>query len=254
MTKIAIFGDSFAYPNIVRKQPKWASWPQLILEKYGEENVYNFALNGTGFWYSYNQYKLHGEKYDKVIFVISNTDRVWIDDKDIEPEWARHVSPEWTQGRWKNFIQQDTNATLKMYLKELDNYYMLFHNRLKEEEFCRLATKDLKSILGDNILFLNCFEDEMPFSNPGQTVSLKWFMDEEEKHWKIDYYGKEHVKYYDGRLCHMAQENNIMLFNKVDKWLQTGNFDLTKLDFKPPMKPWSDYAISWKDLKDADLG
>lgn len=255
--KIAIFGDSFAHPHKDAARDtydrSWPSWTELVEQKYGKDNFFNFSLNGTGFWYSYAQYKHYHEQYDKVIFLISNPDRIWFNDRDIDPEWMQHASPEWSQGRWKDFIKSDINYTLKQYLNNLDNYYALYHDRLKEEEFCRLATKDLKNERGDDILFISCFQDQLVFSDPGQTVELKWFMDQEEEHWGIDYYADEHEKYFDGRLCHMAQENNIMLFNKVEKWIQTSKFSLNKTDFKKPMLPWSDYAIPWKKLKHVDL-
>jgi len=68
---IGIFGDSFAAPR-----PRNTTWVSMIENKY---NVENYALSGSGLFYSYQMYKENEHKpYDKIIFFASQINRHWL--------------------------------------------------------------------------------------------------------------------------------------------------------------------------------
>lgn len=68
--RLGIFGDSFAYD---RKNIDW-SWTNQFAEKLGT-TAENFGYPATSLFYSYRQFLLHRDKYDLIVFVVTEPQR-----------------------------------------------------------------------------------------------------------------------------------------------------------------------------------
>jgi hypothetical protein len=76
MIKLGVFGDSFA--AIVPYLEVCIGWPSYIHIKEKDIILTNFAVGGSSIYFSYDQFLKYHKYYEKVVFVATNTRRMWI--------------------------------------------------------------------------------------------------------------------------------------------------------------------------------
>jgi hypothetical protein len=211
MKNIAIFGDSFADPNI---DNNYISWPELLKTKF---SVTNFAQAGTGLWWSYKQFKKISSQYDLCIVVVSIPGRVHLEKLDNHMNFN---SATWPTSRGVN----------------LGNiYFEHFYSEEKEQCFQDFMVQDI--LKHNSVVVIPAF-DESISAHTGK--SLCYFADLESKH-----YSMFHATSNDKRKCHLTKENNLMIYNKIlsaiDNQQIILNLDAT--DYNVPAEPAHFY---WK--------
>lgn len=90
--KLGIFGDSYACGH---KQSQHFHWYNLLAEKL-EYEVQTHGLGATSTFYSYNEFLNYHEKYDHIIFLVTNYGRYtkpfYLESTDGNPEWYSSIN------------------------------------------------------------------------------------------------------------------------------------------------------------------
>jgi hypothetical protein len=70
--KLAVYGDSFGVGISINAH---FNWYDVLAKKLGLEKIDNYSLPGTSLYYSYKEFLKTHHKYDKIIFLVTGTDR-----------------------------------------------------------------------------------------------------------------------------------------------------------------------------------
>ena len=73
--KLAIYGDSFADALFTQDSHRYFQWPNILADKLNVYDYSNYALGGTSLNFSYMKFLESHEKYDKIIFVVTDSNR-----------------------------------------------------------------------------------------------------------------------------------------------------------------------------------
>ena len=106
--KLGIFGDSFADENM-RKGKSWVKW---LRDDYDYDVVDSYGYGGSALEWSYNNFLKHYEKYDKVIFLMTDVRRQHYFDTESREELLFHVSKERSREQIKQY-KNDKKHTVK---------------------------------------------------------------------------------------------------------------------------------------------
>lgn len=205
--KIGIYGDSFACPKSSR-QPKintdmpWMS----ILEKSGNHDITNFALSGTSLYWSYNIYKENHTKFDKNIFVATSPGRLYI-------PWNSDRQ-HWTPVSVTNKIHSILNENCSLF-NEVSDYFLKIYNYKEHQTYKELMLKNIST--DDNILIIDTVDKLSRLSAKEHT------------------YLTTDPDLIDNRWCHMSQEGNNFLAERIKIWLETNNFNIDDWEKSCPM-------------------
>ena len=240
--KIGIFGDSFA-DNKTGREPIYqeTSWPSLLSNKF---DVTNYSKAGSGLEYSLEQIFLHADKFDKIIFVSTSPQRMMInedhhhkliqDEEDDMTLW-HHIRPGDLRERKVNGKE---DKFYNMALKVAQQYSDLFVKNDHLDMRVALIWKALKAHYGDKLLLLY-----MAVPETGGYIGQKFLRryniwpDNEMSLYDItDYenqliFGKNpYNPEYDRRSCHITHWHHNMLYEKMLRWIHSGEFSLTAKD------------------------
>ena len=221
--KIGIYGDSFACPksSTDRKINTDTPWMTLI-EKSNNHDITNFALSGTSMYWSYNIYKENHTKFDKNIFVATSPGRLYIPWNDDRQHW--------TNSNIINKTYTKLNKNLSLF-DEIYDYYLKIYNPNEHKLYKELMLKDIA--INNNTLVIDT--ENVPYK-----ISQK----------EYKYYSHEYklIDKIDNRWCHMSQEGNNFLAERIQVWLETNNFNIDDWQENcslPPMKKGSSYFIKF---------
>ena len=226
---IGIFGDSFAAPRQCN-----TTWVSKLENNY---NVENYALSSSGLFYSYQMYKENEHKpYDKIIFFASQINRHWL-------------SSEW-RDKLENFHSQDFHFTGQVYNSDIrtkekypnfDEESLEFFNKMnflsRDFNVYFGLNPDIKKLLANLILadvykdkrclVLRCFNDTTDNDFCHNEISMSRVSDD----WKLE-------KIEDKRALdnHLLPENHEWFYNKIEKWINSGEFSLTEEDLDDKLR------------------
>lgn len=211
-SRLAIFGDSFADPNWVKNDYK--AWVDLLANDY---DVSNYALTGTGMWWSYDKFNSVYGNFDKYLFVVTVPGRIHIEYNDKHLNLNPVTWPVW----------DGVNMG--------EMYFRYFYSSKRELCFHNFMVSDL--LTKDNVLVVPAFKESVQSYTDW---SLCHFSDTELKH-----YGLVHAGGNENRKCHMSEENNFAVYIKAKQALLTNEkiLSLTANDFVKPASPLNRY---WK--------
>lgn len=219
---IGVFGDSFAAP---RPEPAWTA---RLAENY---NVENYALSGSGVFYSYQMYKENAHKpYDKILFFASQTDRLWA-----HPDWWSYLpfSPmdhhftgtpnttvEKTAEDYPNHSGKSLELWNNMTRTAADTLTYFSHNHILKHYLMNLILSDVYK--DERCLVIRCFRDtdSTEFCHNDLPLSDNFSDD-----WKF-----ETVKEQQALHNHLHNDNHPWFYDKIEKWINTGEFSLTEDD------------------------
>ena len=264
MNKIGIFGDSFGENirlNDIKdsssaKLLEYRSWIDLI------GTTRSHALGGTDIQWSFLEFEKHHSKYDQVIFVLTNTNRVTIKDENTN-KLFKLVAGTYA-GEWSSDMQKDADDALKnnniethhmckalMELEKvllMNNDYQdriyLFYNLVIER--IKQIRPDIKFINGTCLItnqsiggFHNSSNYPIP-SIPLNNSCLQDITDYENKIMKWKSVDNQH----DTRIGHLTEESHIILASLIKKWLKTDemffNFNLKEFEnVKPDIRKYN---------------
>lgn len=225
--KIGIFGDSFAHPYRYKR-----TWPMLMHVKY---TVENYALSSSSLLYSYRKFKEYSHKYDKCIFIASCYDRYFLHERfhdqmldvlGVNQHYAHFTGAADTKRKFSN-NPKIPKRQVKFYnnLVRLTNEFKYYfkHESKTRDWVVDLILKDVYE--SGNTLLVKAF-DEGGWDYCHNDVSLN------------------RISIREGLVAnHFCYKQHQIFFDKADKWIQTGEFELTADD---PMKeitksrPWLD--------------
>lgn len=196
--KIGIFGDSFAaaesakYPILLDYRP----WSRILEEDYGY-SIINFAKSATSLYWSYLQWEKNRNDFDKIIFVATGPGRLFIPQDPKGQHWT-------IQG-----INVEKNKTRDSY-EAVKLFYSNIINWNEHELYKTLIMKEIASY--ENTLVV----DNVKYIAP---IAKKEFEYLKEFHPNIKMEN-------ENRYCHMTEENNNFVAEKMDEWLRTTKINL----------------------------
>ena len=233
---IWIFGDSFAdIRPIHRFLPELVetSWPYKLSQKY---KVQNFAESGSGIGFSYakfleNYHRISAD--DRVIFIASSFDRILLDRAMfLNQIKTPHINPAKLQSH--NKISKNKNLIIG-----LDSYYKFIHNPTTTFNSHYTTLIYLRLLLGKKLLLLQVFEEHSTENFPllagkknkiidNPNMLLYGIQEHEQNNIWGNAYDLSNTKDY--RCCHLTEIHHTMLYEKINKWCETGKFFLSKKD------------------------
>jgi hypothetical protein len=207
MTKIAIFGDSFADENHSNLDEK--SWIDILRDNGLE--VHNFSLSGTSLMWSYQKYlnfkkSDQNETIDKIIFLFTEPNRMTTQYKN---KIITITHPDMFDDVIKNnndFNQKDIEI-----LQNFKNYYIYFHNEEEAKIINNLIKRDILS--DSRVIYSEPFDRNLPkgqislYNVASIELDVLTGLSEDDGY-------KFMNKCIDNRKCHMSEPNNVMVGKK----------------------------------------
>jgi len=155
--RLGIFGDSFTND---RKNIDW-SWTNQFAEKLGT-TAENFGYPATSLFYSYQQFLLHKDKFDLIVFVVTEPQR-----------YTRPVTINGVEDFYCN-IGDVENALKKSDIDDLDKRELehLFGWYFMQDRDFMITSQDLllshMESMHDNIIFYPAFCDSFTVARTGK--------------------------------------------------------------------------------------
>ena len=218
--KVAIFGDSFAHTEDYNESKAWYTHTK---------NTTNFSRAGSSLWYSFNLFCKHHREFDKIIFFVTNWGRIHLSQLG-QPFWP---GIQQIEGALKsNNINDDERKTLT----SVYNWIIFGRNEEQEISLHELMIDSVKRMHKD-VLIIPCFNFDQ------SRVESKYSMFDihhiDIQHYNIDWQDSKKIWHRrplrpngrELRACHMNDENNIIFANKINKWIDTGTFNLDVNNF-----------------------
>lgn len=224
--KIGIFGDSYADINNCPQFFAQEAWPSLLAISY---NVENHSKSSSSLEWSFNELiNCDHKKYSHIIFVVSESTRLTVheDYRELLQDNEIHIpSFPFVIKENSRFYQKEIAPTSKKYREYFVNEWIKVNRSM-------VYTKYLRDMFGKKILLLNGFGANYNLHTNNEMCLQDLFV--------IESLALFNTKYPSGlidkRACHLTDENNKMLYNKIVKWLHTGKFRLTKKDVVTKIK------------------
>lgn len=242
--KIGIFGDSHgdvSYLEWKKLAPQVGpGWPEHLTKFH---KVTNYCEGGSGLWYSFKKFRDFHVKFDKCIFLPSQPARFTVH----RPEHGEplHIVPGYVGGDAIRQLKSSSTLLDNAVFEAAAGYIEHILDYDKEHLFGQYLIKEIHAIRPDTLI-VKTFDQLHPEST-NDSCSLSWLSQLDIKGWgfndgirELRAYNKNLVDY---RKCHLTDENNEMVFNKIFHAIKN---NLTYLDFKntdyvPPSKPMSHY-------------
>lgn len=258
--KVAVFGDSFGsyVEDHFALRPDSFSWAKQIRSQYDAKM---YSLSGTSLYWSYREFTEHQHKYDKIIFVAGINDRRKLNlskseiktktkDKSIDnflsitPALLDKSHP--LHASYKDWYNKNTYVNWNDIYNTLKGYYTYIHSSAENFHYSRLMVNYVQSF--PNTLVIPAFRtsyrdyvnEEKNYLNYDCDISLVDIQCLECDHWGINHAEQGH-KYIDTRHGHLTDDNNRILYDKIQNWLGTGEFSMLKEDFANTFRPASYY-------------
>ena len=256
LTKIAIFGDSFAANPYLEFSPTTEGFLKevyavcnrpyskkevnLLAENWGKKykawmrylNADVFGRSGSDLYYSYNQFIQHHSNYEKCIFVITSPLRYSTNVNG----WIHCASYEDAVEK----IDFAASSEHKQALKTMSSFFKdLYYKDLDRIELLNKAMLDSIQKIRPDTLFINAFPD------------LKRVYDLELEAWNISHdESQDYTKYFDLRHCHMTNENNKVLADYIISNMNTsGYLDCSNVQWiTPTLEQRHEHLVKTQDL------
>ena len=250
MKTLAVFGDSFSTPDKFRSHTH-ICWVDILKEKY---IVDNFSFQGSSIYYSYTKFKENYEKYDKIVFVVTTASRIWArhiyeDLRSIEQEHLGHINHQLQllNKHYLNIVQTYPEKKLIINTFKAALYYYQYIQNTELDIFTAAGLiYEIKKLRPD-VLMVSALpsyvENEFHADYLLDIVGHKNFLAEITlmEHKAIGFNGWDDFQKYldkkslrDTRHCHITDENNIILGNKMLQWIEDGKVTLNLEDFVKP--------------------
>lgn len=225
---IAIFGDSFGvldYPKACNNLPYFShSWLYKLHQKH---KVTEYSLCATGPEWSYlqlQQKEVSGEidKFDKIIFLVADPFRLILEESHQTDPYNFHILP-YPIPEEKRSHRTAYNQFIKFFAHD-----RIFRNKTN------CIAENIKLKYGNDALVIYSSAHLMPdYGYQDGEISLQELERLSIRTWlkqnkintprKLDRLDKLFMH-------HLNCANNLMLYDKIETWLESGHFSLTKKD------------------------
>lgn len=250
--KVAIYGDSFAEPHghghWYYPELEQCSWINLLGKKY---DVTSFGKGSTSVYYSYDKFLSSYEKYDKIIFLVTDEFR-WVTTTRINNE-EKHIN---SLGSIDLILDQyEPNQEELESLQFLKHYYL---NITFEPSFSKFSHTIINLMLGDviqkcqqkgiQLLLIANKSEPWRTSTLGKTSTSDYY----QLFWKNYFKTTQELfaNFVEKRtICHMSDIINEMFANDVSVALETGVWDPVLPNIVKHDQPIEYYFDRIADLK-----
>lgn len=229
--EIAVYGDSFADARNIFYTENDFSWTNCLRKK--GYNVTNYGKCASSLFYSYRQFIDTHEKFDKIIFLLTGRGRFEVQGL---PENDSSITYGMIDDLMNN--REGFNSTQKEIVNACLSYYKYVLDDKKEELFHNLLVKEIQRIRPDG-LYIPCFPNCYQGQEEKNIIDLDYFSLFDHTYFNIKPSGPD-----DRRYCHMNEGNNQMLADRIDQWLHTNQFSLTKEDAVNPIVQNPEYYFT----------
>ena len=256
--KVAIFGDSFGsyVKNHFALRPDSFSWAKRMRFQH-DAKMHSFS--GTSLYWSYREFTEHQHKYDKIIFIAGVNDRrklnlskSEIKTKDNNIDNMLSVTPSLLDkshslyASYKDWYNKNTHVNWDDIYKTLKGYYTYIHSNTENFHYSRLMVNYVQSFPNTLVIpafrpsYIDYANNKKNYLNYDCDISLMDVQCLECEYWGVD--GPEQgKKFIDTRHGHLTDDNNRILYRKIQNWLNTGEFSMLKEDFVNPSSPATTY-------------
>lgn len=243
--KIAIYGDSFADPKVgnlsLTANGVNIGWPDILKQKY---DVDVFARGGTSIYYSYDNFKKTHQNYDKIIFLLTDSQRWYslFEIKNKPNQYNDNLFSLANLSMVDEFLRNHEsvkylNSELTDKLKALQHYYMFLQDDILS------VNKNLACLMIDDILRIRSDAIMMPGFNFGEThamhskTSLATFAYIWLNNWpkyKKQLRGTQYLHWAEKRtVCHFSKEVNEVVAKEMAIAIETGKWEPNVPDVIP---------------------
>ena len=244
---IGIFGDSFAATRNMPLLPEdHVGWTQLI-EQAGF-SVNNHALGGSGLYYSWDQFHQNQQSCDRVIFIVTQYDRYFIEWwGDPREDWVRHhtsfrdLEEKIETLKTREDLRRRFPLLTHMF-EALRSYWTYIDNFEQRTSHQRLMLEDIQRTRPDALIMSGFDHHQSCYQNPRQAdlinasmIDVRHYFDKDFMRWNEIYYCRRHN--------HLNRINNQILADAVIKWLHTHDVnEVCDLPWEVDTeKPWEYY-------------
>jgi len=225
MLKVGIFGDSYADP--IRhghdnfRELDDIGWPNLLQNNY---EVGLHALAGSSIYYSYQEFLKHHEKYDKIVFVVTDPIR-WVKGYKLIKDEDReiHLSSYSTVENW---LQSNPEIRVedRSILEALKGYYLFLVDDPSCQVMANLMLNHMRQLRPD-IILIPIARNLLNIDTVGFDTYLDLFHIDMGLETSLNH-NKFLQKNYEYRLaCHLSKEMNIVVANDVTNALEIGKWN-----------------------------
>lgn len=260
---IGIYGDSYCKLNLEHCSTRGRPWFELLAESVGATEINNYGRPGASLMYAYNQYTKTKHLNDLNVFVIPSLVRFYSEKlesifRNVDSCWYVSLSAiKNTMASFYNHPGRDYNSIENQKIKKIFDSIVVYFEHWKDIDSDCLLNKTFALDLINkekNTIFL--YTDGKLFSDEFTLLDLsQWEMN------KLGWYERFTAKdiHYgtiidgkwlgDARVCHLSEENNIILANKIKETMDSGNnvVRLNVNDFVVPSKSL-DAHIGWYNI------
>jgi hypothetical protein len=224
MKKLLIIGDSFAdcagwgvhWPEV------GISWTEM-LNQNPEYQVTNLAQGGSSFYFSYKNFIGNYKNFDQIICCVTNPGRISVDIPGLthpsQSHMRHHTGLMSVDYIRKRISKNDVIAN--EYLDAIEDYFLYIQDH-DYDTYAQWTFVEYMKKLCNNIIIIPCFFDSVPnfIGDPmcdiGHNEIAKIFNTE----FRNDIFKELHDKgYTDLRKHHMCEENNLIFYHDVLRWL-----------------------------------
>lgn len=238
--KIAIFGDSYGSVSLLplrkldQKSNSWVNHLKRLTAN--EHSITNYCKSGSSLFYSINLFLEHHTEYDRVIFLTTSQGRIELDNSFINSLKSIHFQQHLTSHDHaieliKKFKDQEFDCLV---YQAVADYFVYVQNPNCDKFVQSLMVEKIKSVKPDTLI-IPCFgeslEDDRFQLNLVSNIDLQHY----------NYHKKTVMG--DHRHCHMNDENNIIMAEKIYNWIKTNNISLDISDFVNPSEPPEYYGF-----------
>jgi len=228
--KIGIFGDSFGEEH--KKNPSM-SWWEYVSQYH---SVTNFSVGGSDLYYSIKQLGKHQFEFDKIIWFVTNENRIQIMLDDIfDDKIHRFITTTEHAATYLEYYSKSNNVNSKFAIDALTSamsYFNYICDIDKNSYIARLMIQDVIQANKNKILAIPCFESACNILNLQTSLSEIAYQETIAmgKDLSITLTGDT----TDIRNNHITSENNKILGEKILDWINGGTFGLNEKDFVIP--------------------
>lgn len=234
--KIGIFGDSFAFESVLFgefKKYKYLDqfgkpWVTHFRENNPDFEIDNYSLPGSCFYYSYDKYLEHKDKYDKIIFVITDHLRISrilnIPEDDNRPAWT---APSANSAKHK---MENCSGEERQFYKTAIDFFLYAQDYIKEERLWHLMYEDVHK--NDKVFSIIAFPFPVNTKNCLRELEL---LEDSTVNLSHNVWERWNDGIVDMRYNHISGPNNIILAQEVEKQIKQNKkhfeLDLNKYRF-----------------------
>jgi hypothetical protein len=225
--KIAVFGDSFAadlnMPDLPLDHVGWVQATRQILD----QDIHNHAVGGSSMYYSWEQFTDLHAGYDRVIFLVTQWDRHYIDMGDQDPElnWIRHqTSIDQVMETVQQLKRQGSRHQHREKLESLRDYWIHVGNDRPRQRMHDLMLRDIRTQRPDCLIMSGFGPQGSRLATPNQSNMSEACMIDLEHYFLQELNGNIGLwsqHYVCHRHNHMNRLNNATLAQAVSRWIAT---------------------------------